>query len=256
LDARLLLLAVLQGLLEWWPISSSGVTAVVARLAGFELATGYEIGLALHLASGLAALTLYWPRARALLVEVAGLKPSKYAEGYSAALAASLAIGFPLYLAFTELASTTGAYAMLAVSAGLLITALFIARARGGVKNEISTADWLVTGALQGVAALPGLSRSGLTIGYLCMRGYEPRVAVEASLLLAVPVLIAAGFYNAVKTPVEVAAMLVAQLVVYSVSLVSAKLLLSTATRVKNYVFALILALLILANTLLEILAH
>jgi len=255
LNTTVLLLALLQGLLEWWPISSSGVITLISRVLGVSFTTGYEVGLSLHLASGLAALTLYWSRAKALLSELFSSRPSMYVKGYVAALAASIAIGLPLYLVFTELSEKAGVYAMLAVAAGLLITTYFLTKMRGGVKSEISFTDWLVTGALQGLAVLPGLSRSGLTIGYLCMRGYEPRVAVEASLLLAIPVLIAAGLYSAVRTTSETTATLLAQLVVYAVSLSAAKLLITTATRVKAYIFTLILAVLIIASTLLEILA-
>ena len=249
----LLLLAVLQGVFEWWPISSSGVVTLVSHILGFSVRQGYEIGLSLHLASGLAVLTLYRGKASRILSETFKMKPSNYTRNYVYALIASVVVGAPLYMLYLEVAEAIGSAALMVIGVGLLVTTIFLLKTRGGGRDDISLVDWVVVGVLQGLAVLPGFSRSGLTIGYLCIRGYKPSKAVEASLLLAIPVLVVAGLYNLVKNTPDPLTILVTQVVVYIVSIFSAKLLIELSTKVKIYWFTLILALLTLIGAILQL---
>jgi undecaprenyl-diphosphatase len=55
--------------------------------------------------------------------------------------------------------------------------------------------DHILLGVVQAFAVLPGVSRSGMTVGTLLIRGFEKRQALVFSFLLAVPVSIAASAY-------------------------------------------------------------
>ena len=89
-------------------------------------------------------------------------------------------------------------------------------RRRGGV-NQV---DAVLTGAAQGFAALPGLSRSGLTIAALLGRGIDRSDAITLSFLLSIPVSIGAGIYAGVRSgahtsPESVIALVTAAVVGY-----------------------------------------
>jgi len=58
--------------------------------------------------------------------------------------------------------------------------------------------DSILIGVLQGLAALPGLSRSGLTVSGLLLRGYPGQHALRLSFLLSIPVVLVAAIGLAV----------------------------------------------------------
>lgn len=223
---------------------SSSAAVVLASLAfGLSLESGYVYSMSLHLASGLAALTVYWGDAIELLRRA--LRLDAEFRGYAVGLAASLAIGFPLYKAYVEVSERYGAAALLLLSFGLFATSAISWRLSGGAKSRLSLADWATVGVLQGLSALPGLSRSGLTIGYLCIRGYSPEAAVRASMLLGIPALLGAGTYSTIwsgpqnsSSAYAVAAVLG---IAYAASLLSAKLLAETSKRLKPSLFSLVM---------------
>ena len=249
-----MLLAILQGLFEWWPISSSGVLVLVSTLYGLNISTGYTSGLALHLASGLAVLTIYRGQVYSVLREVTSLKIRETTKHYLYALIVSFVVGGPLYITYIGISEYIGSFALILISIGLIVTSLFLLRGRGGLSEDISLYDWLITGLLQGIAVLPGFSRSGLTIGYLCIRGYKPEKAVEASLLLAIPALLVAGTYNLLKTSSDITTIAVAQAIVYLISILSARVLIEFSRRTRFYIFTLTLAILTMISALIQIL--
>jgi len=53
--------------------------------------------------------------------------------------------------------------------------------------------DAVLVGSLQGLAILPGVSRSGTTISALLLRGYDATTAFRLSFLLSIPAALGAG---------------------------------------------------------------
>ena len=70
-----------------------------------------------------------------------------------------------------------------------------------GNKDERSstTADALVVGLAQAVAVVPGLSRSGTTISFGMLRGFERSFAVKFSFLLSIPAVLGANLVSIIK---------------------------------------------------------
>ena len=70
-----------------------------------------------------------------------------------------------------------------------------------GNKDERSstTADALVVGLAQAVAVVPGLSRSGTTISFGMLRGFERSFAVKFSFLLSIPAVLGANLVSLIK---------------------------------------------------------
>jgi undecaprenyl-diphosphatase len=75
---------------------------------------------------------------------------------------------------------------------GLLMYACDKFAAGGKGIGEGTLKDAVMVGVFQGIAALPGLSRSGLTVFAAVMRGFERVEAARLSFLLAVPALVGA----------------------------------------------------------------
>jgi len=251
-----ILLAVIQGLTEWWPISSSALIILISRALGYSIETGYIYALTLHLPSGLSILTLYFKDYVNLLKDLKSLKPGEDARNYLLALTISIIVGYPLFKTYIELSEEYGLLSMLVIGIGLITTSIIIYRLKPGLKHEVSMLDYSITGFLQGVAVLPGFSRSGLTTGYLCIRGYRSDVAVKISLMLGAPVLIGAGLYSLVmiRHGLNTLQYMLLMIIVYFISLLSARLLVELSRRLKPYLFTIILAILVIVNILLEVL--
>ena len=75
--------------------------------------------------------------------------------------------------------------ALLVTAALLLVSERLGRRDRGA--SELSWVDALVCGTAQGLAVIPGISRSGATVAGALWRGADGAVAVEFSLLLSLP---------------------------------------------------------------------
>ncbi len=255
MDASQILLAIVQGLFEWWPVSSSGVYILIAKLMGYGVKSSYITVLSLHLASGLAVTTLLYRKAYRLTIDFLKLKWDPFLKGYVISILTSFIIGGLLYIAYLSISELYGSIALLILGLGLLVTTIILFLKHGeGVKSEISIRDWIIVGVLQGLAVLPGFSRSGLTMGYLCLMGYKPDLCVEASFLLAIPALLAAGIYNALKIPGSaVNNWIVMFIIVYIIGILSAKALLELARSIRFYYFTLILGILAVLGALIQL---
>jgi undecaprenyl-diphosphatase len=202
-----LVLAVVQGLSEFLPISSDGHLSVVRSLVrAWEGGTGPKLGglfyiVLLHVGT-LASIALYYRRqaregARGLLGEEVreGFRRSEVVKaGILAGLATLPAVPVGLFLKEQVEAlfdSPTAA------SIGFLITAAELALVAGlpeGKKTLRETTWWhaLLIGCAQAFAILPGVSRSGSTIALALALGFKRSWAVGFSLLIAVPAILGA----------------------------------------------------------------
>ncbi len=183
---------VLQGVLEWLPVSSSGQSVLLLSAAG--LPKPYVASLAIHLGTGFAALARY----RRLFVK--GVRRPFGVEGL--ALIVPLAVGAPVALLFQRLAgyAESMGYLMLLVGVLLIVTGVVLHLTRGqhslGHKQTPSVLDLAVVGVLQGVAVLPGLSRSAIVTGYLALRLGDPLTAIAYTFYTGVTAQLAAGLYG------------------------------------------------------------
>lgn len=199
-DAREAILAgILQGVLEWLPISSEGqVSILLSALAGVPTSSAVQLSLLLHTGTGLAALLYYRDEVRPLLEQAsawswAGAWRPDVAEASFLAVATlvTAAVGLGALAALAEVVSAlTGGAFILAVGVLLVLTGLFQRAARSaGIPSDRppNLPDALLVGVLQGLAVLPGVSRSGTTVGGLLIRGHEGPRSFRLSFLLSIP---------------------------------------------------------------------
>ena len=189
---------VVQGIVEWLPISSQGNLAVVLTALGTDPAAALRLALFLQVGTTLSAASYYWRDLLGVLQTVPSWRPTSAYETEHALLSylgvATLAtglVGVPLYLFVIDLASAlTGGAFVAAIGVLLILTGLLQLASDAtdaGRRDQPGLFDSLLVGAVQGVAILPGVSRSGVTAGALLFRRYEPPAAFRLSFILSIP---------------------------------------------------------------------
>ena len=194
-----LLLGMVQGLTEWLPVSSSGHLVIFEHLSGVRPPLFFNI--ALHLGTLFAAVWLLREDIlRALRATPSALRTFRdgTADPDESTVLLVLLASIPTAIigySFDTLA--TGWLGSLRITgAGLLVTAsvLWLSRGRGGT-HDTATVPFTVgawMGLAQGLAVLPGLSRSGLTIAAGMAAGMRPVAAARLSFLMSMPAIIGA----------------------------------------------------------------
>ena len=197
--ASALLLGLAQGATELLPVSSSGHLVLLGVLLGTDGDPFLVIGW-LHLATGLAVVgywrRLYWQALRGIW------RPGpcrRFLLRYLAAQGATGVVGLPLLVVVSEWGAAPGLVgAGMLVNAGVLLLAPRRGRPGGYDDGQLPALDWrtaVLVGLAQGAAALPGLSRSGLTMAAGLRVGLSAGDAARLSFLLAGPAMLGAGVF-------------------------------------------------------------
>ncbi|MCC6875375.1 MAG: undecaprenyl-diphosphate phosphatase, partial [Sandaracinaceae bacterium] len=187
-------LGVVQGLTEFLPISSDGHLALAAFAFG-EIELSLTMVVVLHTGTLLATLLVFGRDLWALTCSLAsGLRaPRSYLGTVHGKLLISIVVasiptaivGLVLHDAVEPLARIPWV-----VGACLLGSALAVGSTRwsaGGDKDSLSWHHSLLVGLAQGLAVLPGLTRSGSTIAVAMLLGMGGPAAFRYSFLLSIP---------------------------------------------------------------------
>jgi len=200
---QVLLLALIQGLTEFLPVSSSGHLVLAQQLLNQSLQIGNHLVLdvALHLGTLVPVLWFY----RHDLVEVSrrtldraspkGGDARRYIMYIVAASVPTAIIGLGFEDQFKALFSSTSAVGVALLITGALLVASRVFEAGIGGKptagssltTGLSLPIVLAIGLAQGLAITPGISRSGATIAVALMLGVPRSQAARFSFLLSVP---------------------------------------------------------------------
>ena len=193
-----ILAGVVQGIVEWLPVSSQGNLSLVLTLLGTEPAVALQLALFLQVGTTLSAATYYRQEIRIALATVPGWRPRTAYEGENA-IASYIAIasimtgvvGIPLYIFAVDLASQlTGGLFIAGIGALLIVTGILQFASESismSTQTTPTLTDSILVGAVQGLAILPGISRSGMTTSAFLFRSYEPPAAFRLSFLLSIP---------------------------------------------------------------------
>ena len=199
-----IVLGAVQGIFEWLPVSSEGmVTLVRVHVFGGTVSEAIRIALFLHVGTVCAAVVYFWKDVAAL---VRALFSWRHAPQEVRALlwfivvAAIVtgAVGGVLLQGVFASGIGKGAGLLASALVGVLLigTGIMQWRARKGGESgtrrvaDLTWKDALVFGAVQGLAVLPGFSRSGLTVSMLLLRRVHEEAAFRASFLASIPVVI------------------------------------------------------------------
>lgn len=183
---------VVQGLTEFFPISSSGHLALLHRLFGFE-APRLSFDLFLHIGTTLAILAAFRKELLSLFTTERRLWGLLFA-GFLPTGIMGLLFAKPIEGLFQS---------PRVVSFSFLITALWLwaGTLRRGEPRPLNGWRAFVIGVSQGIAMVPGISRSGATLATGLLLGVAPQEALRYSFFLAVPTVVAAFAYESVAHP-------------------------------------------------------
>ncbi|NHJ48387.1 MAG: undecaprenyl-diphosphate phosphatase [Asgard group archaeon] len=236
---KLIILAVVQGLLEWLPVSSEGWLVLILNWMK-EPENALAIALFLHIGTMIAVIIRFWKDFFLLLgIKEPTRKSDKQViekndtneeedieevteEQFTrkekqkklwifllVATAATAVVGVPIYL-LVKFALEDGSLLEFAggkVSGGDIITMviglfligtgifILISRRRTTRKSiyEMKIWEMIIVGAVQGIAVIPGVSRSGSTVGTMLIEGVNEEDSLRGSFLLSIPAVIGAN---------------------------------------------------------------
>ena len=185
-----LILAVIQGLTEWLPVSSSGHLVITQKVLGLNPPLIFDVML--HIGTLIVVLTVF----RKDIVDIIKAVIKRDFETEEGKLALFIfvgsvpiaIIGFVFYDFFKSLFSN-----LLAVGVAIIITGslIFVSEKRIG-NRKMGILDSLLIGLAQAVTIIPGISRSGITVATGLLRKIDKTKAFRYSFLLSVPAVIGA----------------------------------------------------------------
>jgi undecaprenyl-diphosphatase len=193
-----LLLGLLQGLTEFLPVSSSGHLVLAQSLIPGFSQPGALFDVTLHIGTLLAVCLYFWRDLWTMLRTLVFLDRPEAADAHRLLwllIAGSVptgAIGLLFRQQFEHMFTDAQGAALWLIVTGML---LFLTDRVSGEGRELSAMrllDALVIGLAQGLAIIPGLSRSGATIAAGVFLGLERQLLVRYSFLLSIPAVVGA----------------------------------------------------------------
>ena len=231
-----IVLGLVQGLTEFLPVSSSG------HLTFFELLFGFKAGsvfynIILHVATLLALIIVM----RKDIVWLIKNPLSKYVRMLLLSTIITGVIGIVIDL----LIGASGSLLIIAIGfviTGILLLVLNWFVKRNKVKNaEVEYRQAIIVGIVQGIAVLPGLSRSGSTLVSGVLSGAGQPQSARFSFLLSIPIILGGTLYETYKgikygfgfSSADVAPMIIGFIVAFVSAILTLKLMLALVRKNK-----------------------
>ena len=177
-------MAVVQGIAEFLPISSSGHLALLGRIFNFDAEANATLNIILHAGTLLSIVVYYFKELFAILKE-------KQFDLVGKLIIATIPVGLVGMLVKALKWDETLFNNLYIVGAGFIATAtlLFFCRGKDNGKEikELTYKQSFLIGLAQSIAVLPGVSRSGSTISSGLKLGLNRADAARFSFLMAIP---------------------------------------------------------------------
>lgn len=201
---QVIVLAVIQGLTEFLPVSSSAHLILPSQLLGWtDQGLAFDVGV--HLGT-LVAVLVYFRRDVAMMTIafVQSLSGKRSDDGRIAWLIISAT--FPALIIGLLLSDIIDLYgrSILVISGATMVfgALLWIADRRQHTPKalyELTLKNAFVIGFAQALALIPGTSRSGITMTAALMLGFSRDAAARFSFFLSIPIILAAGSYKGLE---------------------------------------------------------
>jgi undecaprenyl-diphosphatase len=209
-----IILGVIQGLTEFLPVSSSGHLVLFQKMFGMKHAELF-FDVAVHLGTLVAVIVVFRLEIKKIikalvqLIFLAGPKITilqKVESDPQLKMALLIVIGsIPtailgfLFAGIVDRLFTSGLNTgLMLIVTGLLLwlTRQKVASKEQAQSNRLTPKNALIIGTVQGLAIIPGISRSGSTISIGLMLGIDREIAARYSFLLSIPAIIGAGLLS------------------------------------------------------------
>lgn len=207
-----IILGIIQGLAEFLPISSSGHLAIAQYFFGIEGEKVLLFAVLLHLGTLISLIAVYYKTLWDLIIELfATIKDFFTGKGLQLNKNDNRKLGVMIIVAtiptglvgifFNDFFS--GLYNSIpAIGIALIVTGCFLWMAekmdqKGKNIREMKTLDAVFVGICQGIAIIPGISRSGATIVGSLFSGLNREVAVKFAFLISIPSILGAAVLEA-----------------------------------------------------------
>lgn len=207
---HLLILALIQGVTEFLPVSSSGHLILLPNLTGLT-DQGQALDVAVHVGTLCAVILYFWTDVKGVTLGLGRLAKGRVdTQGAFWALCLLVAtvpvvlFGLALKLSgYNDLLRSTAVIGWMMLIFGLV---LYWADQTGPETKR--AADWslkdaVIMGLWQALALIPGTSRSGITITAARRLGYDRTSAARLSMLMSIPTILASGAFLAVEVAQE-----------------------------------------------------
>jgi undecaprenyl-diphosphatase len=187
-----IILGIIQGLTEFLPVSSSGHLELVKAIQGQDLTgeSSMMMTVVLHFATALSTVMVF---RKDILEIIKGLFQFKMNDEFmfSLKIVLSMIPAAIVGVMFDDILESFFNGQILLVGCMLIITGLllFLADRSKNTNKEVSISNSIVIGIAQAIAILPGISRSGATIGTSVLLGVDRSKAARFSFLMVVPLI-------------------------------------------------------------------
>lgn len=202
----LLILAIIQGLTEFLPVSSSGHLAINQYLLNWPKENPLFLDVMLHTGTLFATLIYFKNKIKSLLRDlIINIKnplyfirdeSGKILTGIILATIPTGIIGLSLEPLFISLSKNIQMLSIIFFIMG--ITLISTKKIKKGTK-KLNLLDTILIGIVQGIAVIPAISRSGSTIAYLMLRGYPLNFSFMFSFLISIPAIFGASLIEIFK---------------------------------------------------------
>lgn len=202
-----ILLAIIQGVTEFFPVSSSGHLVLGKHFLGVQ-SPGVALEVALHLGTLISVIVVFFPDILGLIhgflsffLDPKGTNSKKlmvYRKLLVFLVLGSIPtalIGILLEDTFERLFASPQIIGYTLILTGIILTISSRMQGRKSL-DKITVTDAVIIGVGQGLAITPGISRSGLTISTSLLRGLDRDASTRFSFLLSLPAIIGAAIFK------------------------------------------------------------
>ncbi len=196
-----LVLGLIQGLTEFLPVSSSGHLIIGGEIFGLSGEENLTFAIVVHAGTVLSTIVVLWPEVSALFKGFFSFKWNKETQ-FIAKIFLSMIPVCIVGLFFKDYVEALFGHGLLLVGCMLLLTAVLLTfsyYAKPRQKEVISYKDAFLIGLVQGLAVLPGLSRSGSTIAAGLLLGNKRELVAKFSFLMVIIPILGEAFLDLLK---------------------------------------------------------
>lgn len=217
---KAILMGLIQGLTEFLPVSSSGHLSMIKCIFKMDTETGILFDILLHVATLIAICAVYYRDIIKLIVEFCGIVAdlfrnmitffknignddvsyikivnSSYRKFVVLLIVSTIPTGILGYL-LKDIVEYVGTSLLVPgvclICTGIVLMVSDFLKTGNKKPKDANYGDAFAIGATQGIATLPGLSRSGTTITACLLCGFDRRFATKYSFIMSIPAVIGA----------------------------------------------------------------